>query len=52
MTWGCLVCSDLPRWACLDCEHRWGQLDDADAAAWHGSIGSAMRKARQSATTL
>jgi len=51
MTWGCLVYDDLPRWACLACEHRWGRLDDGDAAAWHGSIGAAMRKARATSTT-
>ena len=22
MTWGCVMHSDLPRWACLACEHR------------------------------
>jgi len=51
LTWGCLVYDELPRWACLACEHRWGRLDDADAAAWHGAIGSAMKKARPSPTT-
>jgi hypothetical protein len=45
MTWGCLVHDELPRWACLACEHRWGRLDDGDAAAWHGAIGWGMRRA-------
>jgi len=45
-TWGCLVYDDLPRWAWLECEHRWGRLDDADTAVWNGAIGSAMRRAR------
>jgi len=45
MTWGCLRYDDLPRWACLMCEHRWGPLDDAGAAAWNGAIGRATRRA-------
>jgi len=49
ITWGCLVYDELPRWACLDCEHRWGRLDDTDAAAWNGAIGSALRRARATA---
>jgi hypothetical protein len=51
MTWGYLVYDDLPRWACLACEHRWGRLDDADVAAWRGAIGAAMRRARLSSTS-
>lgn len=47
MTWGCVLHPDLPRWARLACEHRWGRLDDADAAAWNGAIDSAMRRARE-----
>jgi hypothetical protein len=49
LTWGCLVYDELPRWACLACEHRWGRLDDAEAAAWRGAIGWAMRRARVAA---
>jgi len=44
MTWGCLVYDELPRWACLECEHRWGRLDDAEAAAWRSAIGGAIRQ--------
>jgi hypothetical protein len=47
LTWSCLVYDDLPRWACLGCEHRWGRLDDAGAAAWNGAIRSAMRRAAE-----
>lgn len=31
LTWGCVMHGDLPRWACLACEHRSGRLDGADA---------------------
>jgi hypothetical protein len=45
MTWGCLAYDDLPRWDCLECVHRWGRLDDGEAAAWYSAIGWAMRRA-------
>jgi hypothetical protein len=46
ITCGCLIYDELPRWACLACEHRGGRLDDGDVAAWRGAIGSAMRRTR------
>jgi hypothetical protein len=46
LTWGCLVYDDLPRWACVACEHRWGRLDDGEARLWDAAIGWAMRRAR------
>jgi len=52
MTWGCLVYDELPRWACLECEQRWGRLDDGDARAWSGAIGRAIRSARMSVSAL
>jgi len=50
--WGCLMYDDLPRWAYLACEHRWLRLDDADAAAWRGAIGAAMKRAAASSRSL
>jgi len=47
LTWGCLVYDELPRWACLACEHRWGRLNDGDARRWNGAIGWALRTARK-----
>jgi len=43
LTWGCLVYDDLPRWACLACDHRWGRLDDRDAGRWRAAISRALR---------
>lgn len=47
VTWGCVVYDDLPRWACLACEHRWGRLDDRGARSWNAAIVRAMRTARE-----
>lgn len=50
VTWGCVTDGSFPRWSCAVCVHRWGRLDDADAAEWNGAIGAAMRRARKGVT--
>ena len=44
LTWGCVMHSDLPRWACLACEHHSGRLDDMGARSWNAAIASSNEK--------